>query len=50
MEKLILSKPTEIEVKELARKDGMISMQEDGAFKVLKGITTLKELERVVGE
>jgi type II secretory ATPase GspE/PulE/Tfp pilus assembly ATPase PilB-like protein len=50
MEKLILLKPTEIEIKELARKNGMITMKEDGVLKVLKGVTTLKELERVVGE
>jgi type IV pilus assembly protein PilB len=50
MERLILAKPTEIEVKELARKNGMINMKEDGALKVLSGLTTLKELERITGE
>jgi len=50
MEKLILSGPTEIEVKETSRKKGMVNMMEDGIIKVLNHVTTLEELERVMGE
>lgn len=49
MEKLILGSPTELDVKNVARKSGMISMQEAGLLKVIAGVTTLEELQRVVG-
>ncbi|RJQ14314.1 type II/IV secretion system protein [Candidatus Parcubacteria bacterium] len=50
VERLILSSPTEVDIKNSAQKQGMISMIEDGALKVLNFMTTLEELERVVGE
>ena len=49
IEQLIYSNPNEIALKELARKQGMVSMQEDGILKVLSGITDFKEIERVTG-
>ncbi|MBI2587678.1 type II/IV secretion system protein [Candidatus Azambacteria bacterium] len=50
MERLILSSPAEADVRALAKKNGMVSMQQDGALKALQGITTLEEVERVMGE
>ncbi|MBI2439209.1 MAG: type II/IV secretion system protein [Candidatus Moranbacteria bacterium] len=37
----------EVEVKEAALRQGMMSMKQDGILKALKGITTLSEIERV---
>lgn len=45
---LILTSPSITEVEELAIKKGMVLMYQDGLIKVLKGITTFDELERVV--
>ena len=35
------------ELKEMAKKKGMLSMYQDGLIKVLQGTTTLDEVERV---
>lgn len=50
MEKLILASATTAELRETAIKKGMIAMYQDGLIKVLKGITSLEEVKRVVGE
>ena len=50
MEKLILSSPSSIQVKELAIKQGMSTMHEDGLLKVKQGLTTIDEVKRVTGE
>jgi len=39
-----------IELKNKAIKKGMVSMRQDGFIKVLKGITTIEEIERVTAE
>lgn len=44
MQELILSKASAAKLYELARKKGMISMQEDGVLKVLQGQTTMDEV------
>ncbi len=49
IEQAIYRNPTEIELKDLARKQGMTTMQEDGVLKVFQGITTFKEVEDVTG-
>lgn len=49
IEQLIYKNPTEIELKESSKKQGMITMQEDGLLKVLKGVTSLAEIERLTG-
>ncbi|MEK7651201.1 MAG: GspE/PulE family protein [Patescibacteria group bacterium] len=49
IETAIYKNPTEIELKELAKKQGMVTMQEDGVLKILKGITSLEEVERLTG-
>jgi type IV pilus assembly protein PilB len=50
MEDLILKNPSIPEIKRLAKKLGMVSMYQDGLIKVLKGITTIEEVERVAAE
>lgn len=50
IEKLILKSPSIIELNELAIKNGMISMRQDGFIKVLKGLTTIEEVERTTAE
>ncbi len=50
MEKFILASPSISDLKALAIKKGMILMKQDGLIKVLEGITTLEEVERVTGE
>jgi type IV pilus assembly protein PilB len=48
IEEIIPKNPSEREIREIAAKQGFLTMQEDGVIKVLKGITTIKELERSV--
>ncbi len=43
-------KISEYEVRELAKKQGMVTMQQDGALKILDGLTTVEEITRVAGE
>jgi type II secretory ATPase GspE/PulE/Tfp pilus assembly ATPase PilB-like protein len=50
MEKLILSSPSTVELKEKAVKKGMVTMHRDGLIKVLEGVTTLEEVEKITGE
>lgn len=47
MEDLITGQPTTSEVEELAREQGMLTMAQDGILKVLEGVTTMEEVERV---
>ena len=50
MEKFILTSPSIAALREKAIKKGMITMYQDGLMKVLEGITTIEEVERVTGE
>jgi len=47
MKDLILNKASLVELIAAARKDGMITMKEDGFRKVAQGLTTLEEVYRV---
>lgn len=47
---MISEHPSEKQIFEEARKQGMISMGEDGVLKVLDGLTTLEEIMRVAEE
>lgn len=47
---LIMKNATASEVEEQARKEGMLTMLEDGIFKAVQGITTIEEVLRVVSE
>jgi len=50
MEKFILTSPSISSLRDLAIKKGMIPMYQDGLMKVLEGITTIEEIERVITE
>jgi len=47
IEKLILTSPSIIALRELAIKKGMITMRQDGFIKVIEGVTTIDEVDRV---
>jgi type II secretory ATPase GspE/PulE/Tfp pilus assembly ATPase PilB-like protein len=47
MEKFILKAPSIVEMKEKAINKGMILMRSDGFLKVLDGVTTIEEVDRV---
>ncbi len=48
MEKLIVTVPSERDVKHTAEKQGLLNMKEDGAVKIVRGITSLEEVAEVV--
>jgi type IV pilus assembly protein PilB len=50
MEKLLLKRSTTTEVQNQAQADGMLTMKQDGYFKVLGGLTTLEEVARVAAD
>ena len=50
MEKFILKNPSIAAFREEAIKKGMITMYQDGLIKVLEGMTTIEEVERITGE
>ncbi|GAI50084.1 unnamed protein product, partial [marine sediment metagenome] len=37
------------EIRETAIKAGMVTMRQDGLLKLIQGITTMDEIERVLG-
>ena len=50
IERLILQNPPEADIKKSAQRQGMITIYQDGLLKVLEGITSFEELNRVVSE
>jgi type II secretory ATPase GspE/PulE/Tfp pilus assembly ATPase PilB-like protein len=48
MERFILKSPSIVDMRDLAMKKGMVLMYQDGLIKVLEGITTIEEVERVI--
>lgn len=48
-EKIVLKEPSEVALRRLAEKQGMVTLQEDGVLKVLQGVTTFDEVEKVTG-
>jgi len=48
MEKLIITKPSEVEIKESAKKQGILNMSQDGILKIIKGVTSMEEISRVI--
>ncbi len=48
-EEIILKEASEVALRKFAEKQGMVTMQEDGILKVLDGITTFDEVEKVTG-
>ena len=49
MEPLINVDVTEVTIKQEAKKQGMVTMQEDGILKTISGLTTFEEIENVTG-
>lgn len=47
---LILDRVSSAQIEEMARKEGMITMRQDGYLKALSGITTIMEVNRVASE
>lgn len=50
IQELILKRSTSAEIQKAAQKEGMITMRQDGCFKAITGLTTLKEVDRVASE
>lgn len=48
IEELLNKKPSEQEVRRVAEKQGILNMREDGVVKILKGVTSLSEVDSVV--
>jgi len=48
MQKLILSSPSIPEIEAAAVEQGMVSMLQDGYLKMIEGLTTMEEIERVL--
>jgi type IV pilus assembly protein PilB len=49
MEQLTLRSPAISEIRELAKQKGTVMLLQDGFLKVLDGITSIGEVERVIG-
>lgn len=47
---LVMKEATTQQIEEQSRKEGMLTMIEDGIFKAVQGVTTLEEVLRVVSE
>ncbi len=50
IEKLIYKDPNELDLTDEARKEGMVTLQEDGILKAISGITSISEVERLTGK
>jgi type IV pilus assembly protein PilB len=48
VEKAVIANPSERDIREAAKAQNMLTLSEDGILKVLTGVTTLTELERVI--
>ena len=48
LEKVLVQNPSDREIKEVTKDQGILDMREDGVIKVLKGVTALDELRRVI--
>ena len=49
MEALTLNTPSIMQVRQAVVREGMITLQQDGILRMLEGVTTLDEIERVTG-
>ena len=49
IKELVAKGASAVALEEQAKKEGMITMLEDGIFKAIQGITTLEEVEKVLG-
>ncbi|RLE06744.1 type II secretion system protein GspE, partial [Candidatus Aerophobetes bacterium] len=49
IKELIIKRASEVEIRKAALAKGMVPLKENAMAKVIRGITTLEELARVVG-
>ncbi|MBI4087672.1 MAG: type II/IV secretion system protein [Candidatus Liptonbacteria bacterium] len=49
-EEVVLKEPSEVSLTKLAERRGMVTMQEDGVLKVLRGETSFEEIENITGQ
>ena len=50
LREVVKQRPTDDEIRDAAQKKGMSTMRQDAVLKILDGITTLEEAERVLGK
>ena len=50
LSEIILKEPSEVKIFEEAKRQGMLTMKQDGIIKVLDGVTTIEEVLRVAEE
>ena len=50
IQKLIVNHATSAEIQRKAQEQGMVTMRQDGYLKVLQGITTIEEVNRVTAD
>ena len=48
IEKVVLENPSERDIFEVAKPQGLLTLAQDGVIKILQGLTTIEELDRVV--
>jgi type IV pilus assembly protein PilB len=48
IEKIIPENPSEREIKKIAKKQGILSMRQDGIVKIINGVTSFEEVQSVV--
>ena len=48
IERVVRENPSEREIRDAAKAQGILTMKQDGVLKVLRGVSTFAELERVV--
>ena len=48
IEKAVIENPSERDIREASKTQGLLTLAEDGIIKILQGLTTFEELERVV--
>ena len=49
IERLILENASVTDIRDLAIKEGMVTMLQDGYLKLIRGITSVEEIRRVLG-
>ena len=49
IEAILRENPSEREIKEAAKPQGLLDMRQDGIVKTMNGVTSLSEVERAVG-
>jgi len=50
IKEVIIKNPTDTQILKIAQKQGMLTMEQEGIVKVLKGETTIEEIERATAE